>query len=510
MKSIWDAENHTAAALGSAQPQKRGFVQRVQTLFRQARAKLHRRHATWKKISSVPGDNTDAIMFDVLPHAPNTPSVAVTGPPSEGWDASVSNVPARFAPQDTASQACGVPDPTRTDNTPSQDDHVSPRPVQQRNRRSRWSLFGPESREEVVAEPRPRPRSVYVPTHAAADFCMNSLPDQRRWSVMSTNSLPEQRKRAAMCMNSLAEQRKRSGIYSPEFISEFNAVLESASDSGEGSASATRDTLEPLPEVRDPDEIEKTRRILESGHEPSSEQSPISPFLTRQRRRSYQLAVAPRIESDEISDFRRFLQQSTATDPVLGEQIWQSVSQGLGKRNGQIMPVLDGSTSNITSLRSRHSAAAGQYGSHSRAGRRQSQPSIGAHSTRGPRDGGASTESRRHYSWAIYEDLREARSTSSLAWGRPGANAEQRRSWRDDGNRHSAALDGMFMREADASSSPGLAADRRRRQQQRSSVSSFMHVIAEYIRPELPPTTDVAAQYHGSKRASLYGPPGRY
>lgn len=90
-------------------------------------------------------------------------------------------------------------------------------------------------------------------------------------------------------------------------------------------------------EPNETDERERTLRILESGDKSVVRRS-CSPATVRRRRRSYQLAADPHIEPQQYSDFLRYLEREITTDAALRLQIWKSLTGDSGNR---VMSLLD-------------------------------------------------------------------------------------------------------------------------------------------------------------------------
>ncbi|KAI1775798.1 hypothetical protein F4818DRAFT_441076 [Hypoxylon cercidicola] len=226
------------------------------------------------------------------------------------------------------------------------------------------------------------------------------------------------------------------------------------------------------------DEREMTLRMLESGPRPSTHRSS-SPATIRRHRRSYQLATDPRIDPQQYSDFLDFLQHEVSMDISLRVRIWKSLIEDSENKEGSAIQ-----------LESRHDTS-----SHGHPSTQYSSPlspiSPGPSNHR-PDPGGK----RRVSSWiwkqndrkVRFEDgqlpllerkLRKRQSCpdgydsidSALHMDRFGEGSSRR------SKRHSHC-DSFVPRET--------FAEKRRR----LSASSLAHSFTQYIKPEVPSTTN--------------------
>ncbi|KAI2605644.1 hypothetical protein GGR54DRAFT_444099 [Hypoxylon sp. NC1633] len=160
--------------------------------------------------------------------------------------------------------------------------------------------------------------------HSAASCSPNHVPGERRWSLLENK------------------------LQRPDLLEEAFAPPPS-----KPSLSTGQDSTRLIQSSKELDERKKALRILESGDIPIA--SLYNSPATVRHRRSYQLATDPRIDPQQYSDFKQFLEQEIATDIALRTQIWKSLTQDLGQRAG--MATDAGTSAKPLMLESSHSAS---------------------------------------------------------------------------------------------------------------------------------------------------------
>ncbi|KAI0880522.1 uncharacterized protein GGS22DRAFT_197455 [Annulohypoxylon maeteangense] len=263
-------------------------------------------------------------------------------------------------------------------------------------------------------------------------------------------------------------------------------------------------------EPEETDERERTLRILESKDKSVARRS-CSPATIRRHRRSYQLATDPHIEPQQYSDFLRYLEQEITTDITLRLQIWKSLTGDSGNRAASLVdpdhivkfPVSEDAyyTSRSVQGPGPNSYDKTQKPSNPIHRRPKSCTSID-HSTgwQDKRSKGRSwnrhDQPGSHKPNSIPGDDKE----SFRVNGHPSTvecNKAQgrRRSAINSGLEHSrcvdpgekVALQRSNVRKRQTWSQQGMP-QKKYPDRKRESTSSFTHVIAQYIKPEMPMT----------------------
>ncbi|KAI1098063.1 hypothetical protein F4804DRAFT_138794 [Jackrogersella minutella] len=267
------------------------------------------------------------------------------------------------------------------------------------------------------------------------------------------------------------------------------------------------------------DERERTLRILESRDRPVVARRSCSPATIQRRRQSYQLATDPRIDPQQYSDFRSFLEKEFATNLALRLQVLESLTKDLGNRVGLVIgpesaeraPVTEDAYSTNEHARTNQSSyrQSHELGSHG-IKRPESCPDIDYISRR--RNGNL-----KRRSWIEHEEPENQKLNSRLSgyYARFRDDHTSIRGSNKINRRWSSAIHPGFDHSSDTDPNEKVAAERShawKRQswshqgaprrssleRRRKSISSFTQVVAQYIKPEMPTTIYYRETNYGS------------
>lgn len=346
--------------------------------------------------------------------------------------------------------------------------------------------------------------NVSVPdnTDSTSGPSSNQILDGRRWSCLETN-LPRARPLGQV------------------FPSSFNRT--SLAKAMESSVSIDE------PELLD--EREKALRILESRDSPVNHRA-CSPDTVRRRRQSYRLATDPRIDPQQYSDFRHFLEQEIATDLALRQQIWKSLTQDLGNRTSLLgqpdytTKFPDSETVSPTDRKDRRRSCSSighgaRCDGHSQGVEHQHQPnrrhSLGCPAQLRPENAKSNVCSTSYASTSAPRDDYDHDRHHDRPLGTETYTNNNRKSWRNsasyrDLEERLPAIDtlgepscqcrhgGKRQRWADQGILRRPSLDRKR-----ASTSSFTQVVSQYIRPERPTSIyqELHREPHGGEHSKV-------
>ncbi|KAI1206098.1 uncharacterized protein F4807DRAFT_440808 [Annulohypoxylon truncatum] len=256
------------------------------------------------------------------------------------------------------------------------------------------------------------------------------------------------------------------------------------------------------------DERERTLRILESRDNPVIHRS-CSPATIRRRRRSYQLATDPHIEPQQYSDFLRYLEQEITTDIALRLQIWKSLTGDSTNRaaslidpdpKGKQVPISEDAC--YTGSRVQRPFPNGHNKPHRLSGPSHRRPKSCTSIDHSKATGWQDRKSKGR-SWNRHDKPRSHKLDSILGDENESFRAHDHSSALESikihGRRRSAINPGFeHLRCIDPSEKTSLQLSNLRKRQgnplkkhpdrKRESTSSITHVIAQYIKPEMPRT----------------------
>ncbi|KAI0015744.1 hypothetical protein F4780DRAFT_46972 [Xylariomycetidae sp. FL0641] len=321
-------------------------------------------------------------------------------------------------------------------------------------------------------------RELYVPTHAAEDFTWNSMPRPPR--------------RAVAC--NPVEVRESADFQ------DLNLWLEEEMSRSEESSSvySQPSMLAPLSGAGELDEVQKTRRILES----SDTLTP--PPLATPSSRARDLSRSP--STNDFAAFKRFLQDAIESDPVLHDQLWQSIARGLSSSKARMAEADDddGNGDDERAASSRRCTTGRE--------RRQSWAGGGAHhqSTR--------THNHRHRQPLDFASL-DPEYVALLRSDTPGPDHHRLSgggyseiAWTTPRQSYRASLDIAALGDEHSSSSRLLAEQLQRKswvsQLPGLSLEVARQAIVDYIKPPKPAAYHLPPAY-GAPAASHYRPVGR-